>query len=272
MKFCYLDESGKGEEPVLVLAGLIVDSHRMHKTKEGWQGFLEHVSKETKYQISELHTKDLYSGNGPWRKMAGPHRAALITAVIEWIGFRKHQVTFAAIDKAKARSFLESGDERAQTLSSAWLLAAGHCALSLQKFGQTHSKTSGHSVLIFDQGDDAPGFSKFIHDLPSWADSYYGRKKKQDSLSHIVDVPFFVDSEHALLVQVADLIAYVLRAYCELKENRSSPKYKDESEKLEVWAKQLFHLSLKGSFRFPAKGRCSTAQLFWDLAPDSLRH
>ena len=41
MKFCYVDESGKGSEPVLVLAGIIADAHRMHVTKSDWLGILK---------------------------------------------------------------------------------------------------------------------------------------------------------------------------------------------------------------------------------------
>lgn len=34
MKFCYFDESGLGEEPYLLVAGIIVDATRMHVTKD----------------------------------------------------------------------------------------------------------------------------------------------------------------------------------------------------------------------------------------------
>jgi|GEM_PF-2882739 hypothetical protein len=34
MKFCYFDESGMGEEPYLVIVGIIVDATRMHITKD----------------------------------------------------------------------------------------------------------------------------------------------------------------------------------------------------------------------------------------------
>lgn len=35
MKFCYVDESGTGDEPYAVMVGIVVDTQRMHVTKQG---------------------------------------------------------------------------------------------------------------------------------------------------------------------------------------------------------------------------------------------
>jgi len=40
MKFCYIDESGTGDEPYAVMIGVIVDSSRMHVTKKDWAELL----------------------------------------------------------------------------------------------------------------------------------------------------------------------------------------------------------------------------------------
>ena len=40
MKFCYLDESGMGSEPIFVLAGIVVDATRMHITKAAWNDLI----------------------------------------------------------------------------------------------------------------------------------------------------------------------------------------------------------------------------------------
>ena len=44
MKVCYCDESGTGDEPIAVLVGVVVDSQRMHVTKEHWGDLLENLS------------------------------------------------------------------------------------------------------------------------------------------------------------------------------------------------------------------------------------
>ena len=60
MKFCYFDESGMGEEPYIVMAGIIVDAQRMHVTKNAWNEFLAQLSNATKRTISEFHFRDFY--------------------------------------------------------------------------------------------------------------------------------------------------------------------------------------------------------------------
>ena len=44
MKICYFDESGTGHEPVAVVIGIVVDTQRMHVTKEHWIKLLSNLS------------------------------------------------------------------------------------------------------------------------------------------------------------------------------------------------------------------------------------
>jgi hypothetical protein len=67
MKLCYCDESGTGDEPIAVMVGVLVDSQRMHITKQDWNGLLVHLSNVANRQITELHTRDFYAGNGVFR-------------------------------------------------------------------------------------------------------------------------------------------------------------------------------------------------------------
>ena len=36
MKFCYLDETGTGSEPIAIIIGILVDAYRMKPTKKDW--------------------------------------------------------------------------------------------------------------------------------------------------------------------------------------------------------------------------------------------
>ena len=71
MKFCYVDESGSQNDRFLVMAGIIVDATRMHVTKGIWVDFLDLISEAAGRRIEEFHTRDLYSGSGPWHKVDG---------------------------------------------------------------------------------------------------------------------------------------------------------------------------------------------------------
>ena len=65
MKFCYVDESGTGDEPYAVMVGVVVDALRMRPTKADWDGLLIHLGCIVGRAVEEIHTRDFYAGNGP---------------------------------------------------------------------------------------------------------------------------------------------------------------------------------------------------------------
>lgn len=101
VKFCYIDESGTGNEPFGVMAGIIVDAKRMRVTKAEWQELLDILSGILGKEIMEIHTRDFYPGNSPWRGLAGDVRARLITVIFDWLRLRKHKIVFTAVQRAK---------------------------------------------------------------------------------------------------------------------------------------------------------------------------
>lgn len=271
MKFCYFDESGMGEEPYLVMAGIIVDATRMHVTKDAWADFLGYLSKAAGRQVDEFHSREFYRGNGVWRGIDGAKRARIIEAVFNWVENRKHKCVFSGIDKQEYEKNIKK-DERLNQFKSKWCAAAMHCTLQVQKQHQREAKTKGHSVLIFDREiREETDLSLLIHKPPEWIDTFYERGKRQTALDQIVDVPFFADSKHILLAQVADLFAYILRTWAEIADGLLGEKYKDEGEKMKGWSERIAKNALPRSSRYPTRGRCKAAQLFWDIAPSSLR-
>jgi len=103
MKFIYIDESGLGEEPIGVMVGVIADSHRMRLTKEHWSKLLNALSNIIGRPIREIHTREFYSGNSPWRNLSGNQRAAIITAIFKWLCIRRHSIVYTAVDKTKSK-------------------------------------------------------------------------------------------------------------------------------------------------------------------------
>lgn len=267
MKFCYLDESGTGDESILVIAGVIVDAQRMHRTKETWADFLAYLSKAIGKKVNEFHCGNFYRGSGSWGKIDGPERAKLISAILSWMDKRKHHITFSAIHK---ESFNDRKDDF-DGISTVWNAAALHCVLGLQKHHQQRSKPKGHTVLIFDRAKGETGFTQLVLDPPVWLHSFYNKSTKQASLDQIIDVPFFADSEHALLIQVADMVSYILRSYAEIETGITTEKYTGEHKRLKGWVDKIIKRSIPQAMRYPAKVRCQAAQRFWDVAPDCLR-
>lgn len=271
MKFCYIDESGMGQEPYLVMAGVIVDATRMHVTKEIWADFLQALSGAARREITEFHTKDFYRGNGPWRKLDGPVRTRIIVAILKWLTDRKHHITWCVID-IEAWKDQAGKDPRLQDLETPWRTAAFHMVLTLQKRFQTESRNKGHTVCVFDREvKEEAKLAKLICAPPDWSDSYYERARRQSPLDQIVDVPHFVDSEDVVLIQVADLIAYLLRNYVELVTGHAKERYAGEAKQINEWVNTIAQRSLPPVNRYAKRNRCETAELFWGLAPDCMR-
>jgi hypothetical protein len=271
MKVCYCDESGTGDEPIAVMVGVIVDAQRMHVTKNDWKELLIVLSKVAGTPIKEIHTRDFYSGNGVWRSITGDKRSIFITTIFDWLKKRRHDVVHVSVDKNKYHESLKTGLIKEET-KTLWRFMGLHLLLCVQKVHQKLSKTKGHTIFIFDNEErERMRFTDMIAHPPAWADSYYGKKKKQEQLDQIVDVPYFGDSEEVYLLQLADFIAFFLRRHLEISGGYSKEKYDDEGKKIAAWMNELKECSFPPSVAYPAVGRCSCAKMFYEHAPEIAR-
>ena len=157
MKFVYIDESGTGNEPIAVMCGIIADSYRMRITKVIWNNLLETLSEIIGREIREIHTRDFYSGNSPWRDLNGNQRSAIIDAIFAWLKERKHSLTFTAVDKQLFRKEFHK-ENFSNDVTTLWRFLALHLTLSLQKYFQGSARgkkrkinSKGMFVLIFDE-------------------------------------------------------------------------------------------------------------------------
>lgn len=281
MKFCYVDESGKGDEPVLVVAGIVTDSHRMHVTKRDWSDIIALLAERLNKPVDEFHTKHFYRGNGIWRDLDGQQRTDVMNAILHWLTMRNHKVVFSAIDKTKADQavydtkpdFLTSGGK-----ARYWRLAILHLLLGVQKLHQREKKNKGNTVLILDRGNDEEDVADLSLSPPAWTDSFYefqpilgaGKRMKlnpEPRLNQIVDVPFFADSRKVGLLQIADLFAYLLRHHAELQAGYVQESYAGEKDKVSGWIKQIASLMVPDSCRWPSSGGCDCSRWFKEIAP-----
>ncbi len=270
MKFCYVDESGTGSEPFAVMTGIIVDAKRMHITKADWQALLETLSKICNREVSEFHARKFYSGNSPWRDIDGEMRSNIITAIFNWLRDRKHKVTFSGVDKESFNSEIASNAEL-RPFRSIWCFMAMHLILTIQKHYQKEEKNKGNTVFIFDEElTEKTNLSQLLKNPPGFIDEYYSRRDNQEELDQVIDVPYFGDSENVSLLQIADLVAFIIRRYLELKENRVQPRYSDEIEKISTWVKRIAVISLPVSTRYLSTRRDRCSEIFCRLVPESL--
>ncbi|BCO08445.1 hypothetical protein GF1_08210 [Desulfolithobacter dissulfuricans] len=210
MKVCYCDESGTGDEPIAVLVGVVVDSQRMHVTKEHWGSLLESLSTAIDRELSEIHTRNFYAGSGIWHGMDGNKRSEVISLIFNWIKERKHHFVYSSVIKEKYYANLEAGNIPIE-LNTLWRFLGFHLVLSMQKKFQTENKNKGNTIFVFDNEErEQMRFTDLINNPPAWSESYYRKEKKKPPLNQIVDVPYFGDSKQVPLIQVADVMAFFL--------------------------------------------------------------
>ena len=274
MQFVYIDESGLGNEPIAIMVGIVADSHRMRLTKEHWNRLLSTLSLIIGQDIEEIHTRDFYSGNSPWRELSGKQRSEIIDLIFSWLVTRRHSIVYSAIDKSL---FLKHFQEEpyANDVKTLWRLLALHLSLSIQKCyqGSPRGKNrtinpKGHCTLIFDnENREEKRFTDLLLAAPDWTDTYYEKKPGQDKFSQIVDVPHFVDSRDVGLIQLSDFICFFLRKYLELGMGYIKPEYDDEQIKVNRWAQTLLGTAIAKRNIYISRGRCSCADLFYRYSP-----
>lgn len=267
MKVCYCDESGTGDEPIAVMVGVILDSHRMHVTKSDWKELLLNLSRVVGKPIEEIHTRDFYAGNDAWRALTGEQRTGIITTTFDWLKNRRHDVVFVSVDKAEYFKSLKAGQIPPE-VRTVWRFMGLHLLLCVQKQHQKFAKNKGHTIFVFDNEErERMRFTDLIANPPAWSDSYYGKKKKQARLDQVIDVPYFGDSTEVQLLQVADFLAFFIRKHIEIAGKYSKEKYEQEADKIAAWLKTLGAITFPPNVAYPAMGRCDCSSLYFNHAP-----
>jgi hypothetical protein len=144
----------------------------MKPTKSDWRSLLKMLSEAVGKPVTEIHTKDLYAGNSPFRHLTHAQRSDLIGQIFKWLRDRKHAIVYTAVDKANLAANRDNEAFYAD-LGTLWRHMAFHITLALQKHGQTFEKNKGNTVLIFDNKvADQRSFTKLLLNPPAWSDTY----------------------------------------------------------------------------------------------------
>jgi len=253
------------------MVGVVVDSHRMHITKDHWQGLLDDLSRIAGRQIAELHTRNFYGGGGIWKGLDGNQRARILTNIFNWLAERKHYVVYSSVCKATYHNnfaLKEITDE----LNTPWRFLGFHLVLAMQKCCMSEKNNKGHTIFVFDnEHKEELRFTDIIKRPPPWSNDYYGLKKGAKPLDQVVDVPYFGDSKDVYLIQLADVFSFFLRRYAEIKEGLVTAKYPDEEARVTEWIKTFASRSIGSSHIYPKKGRSKTDDLFYNNASTSIR-
>jgi hypothetical protein len=273
--FCYVDESGYGSEPILTMAGVLVNATRMHRTKSEWEDFIKHLEDRIGRPVDELKTAKFYRGKEIYYTLDGNERSEYINAILEWLGNRRHKLAFSAVEKEKLNNlpWHRHKDIQQRDVETYWRACALHLILSIQKKLQGKQKKKGHTVFVFDrEKKEELSISTLMSNPPIWTDTFYKKQRTQERLDMVVDVPFFADSKAVGLIQVADLYSYLLRRYAELSKGFITPEYDGELEKVTEWVRRFGAYTIEDSMRWPASRCCACADFFHAIGPDCLKN
>lgn len=269
MKFCYADESGHHAE-VVVVAGVVVDAIRMSRTKSEWNDILSGFEERYERPMPEFKARELHRGKGFWHALDGPARKAIVSEILGWMQSRKHRVTFGAVSSQRLAA--QRSKHAVGRLASAteWSIAAMHLILSVQKAHKNIKNNKGNTLFVFDDVQEHRELQRVILDPPPETDGFYGRSLREERLNQIVDVPYFADSRHAGLIQVADFCAYIIRLYEELTEGRMEEHFGGEKAQLREWMAMMRPILLPDSVRWPRTSKDPCVRFLRSVAPPSL--
>lgn len=271
LNFCYLDESGTGNEPIATMVGVLVDAGRMRLTKTHWEQLLDILSGMAGKKVAELHTADFYAGNGVWRDVSADVRVSVVDAVLDWLSDRKHHLFYTSVLK---KAFFEDvkGGRVPVEINTPYRFMAFHLVLAVQKCSQHEKKNKGNTVLVFDNEEkEKLRFSGAVSNPPVWSNAYYGLHKKKKPLNQIIDAPYWADSKEVCLLQVADFLAFFLRRYAEIEEGLVGPKYEGERARIRAWMEKMKGRCLDTAHLYPKRSRNGAQELFYCHAPNCVR-
>jgi hypothetical protein len=272
VKLVFLDESGTKDDPVSVTAGIVVDEYRVHSTKREWLQLLANQSQLMGRTVSEFHMTHVYGGREEWRGIADTVRTQAVIDVLSWVADKGHKVVFSASLNAPFDGRIQQACPMALELDSRWVSQGFHIALAVNKAFRREPRNKGKSILVFDTGTAyEQKLASLLATPPSWSDRYYDKARREQQLVAIMDTSFFADSTHAPLIQVADTVAFVLRRMAEIRDLADPERYPGEGQRIESWLALLAPAMRPVSNRYKRTGRDPSADLFWDIAPPSLR-
>lgn len=226
MLLCYIDESGNTgnnlkdkHQPYLVLTALLVPPECIKDIENDVRSLgYRYFSAESRNTDFEFHGDDIYNARGRYfKKLSLDQRIKLLDDIVD-IAIKYEQIKIGYISIEKAKYFANPHIQQAAF------------SLLVEKIEERlKGHLNSYCLLIADEQDEIE--QKLIDDLDYFKQhgTVFGYKKVQ--VDRIIDSVHFVQSNNNYLMQLTDVICYLIR-----KGIESSPKlldaYKIREEKL----------------------------------------
>lgn len=258
MYVCYVDESGhcgsreNPDQPVEVLCGIVSDLTKLSKSQR------EHNSLLDQLGIREIKASEAYRGRKAWGLMKPTDRDALFDRMLEWASERACKFLVSPVDSLKFFARKAAGCSISARLRAPWQVGALHILLALQRHQQGKQANKGRTMVIFDeQKEHDEHLLQLISGDLAFTDGFCDfdavRPRGRRRLDQIIDVPHFSKSHPAVLLQIADWAAFVVRRALLLRVYGKQEDYVGEPAKVERWYRGVEQLTVSSAAHDPSR-------------------
>lgn len=207
-----------------------------------------------------------------WGGVDPKFRDLVFDALLLWATERKCKFVICPIDSVSFFKLKKKGCPICNKLHFPFESAAFNAVLAIQKEFSGIKKNKGKTIVIFDEQKkhDDRFIQLFENDL-EFTDGYTGykaplRAKAPPRLDQIVDIPHFSKSHLAVLIQIADIAAFIANRHIDLCLAGGKEKYKGEKAKIKKWYATIQSAMIKPSSINP-KGKDELVSFYREIRP-----
>ncbi len=260
------------EYAVETVAGIISDFTKIFKTQKEHNDVLD-ILKNKGVKIDELKASEIYRGRKEWGGVEPKFRDLIFDVLLQWATERKCKFVICPIDSISFFKRKKKGCLICNKFQFPFEAAAFNAVLAIQKEFSKVKKNKGKTIVIFDEQkkhDDR--FIKLFENDLEFTDAYTGYKKPPRAkapprLDQIIDIPHFSKSHLAVLIQIADIAAFVANRHIDLFFCGGKEKYPGEKAKIKKWYSTIQAAMIKASSINP-KGKDELITFYREIRPN----
>ena len=220
MHFFYLDETGctgadlnNPEQPIFVLGGISVRDEGWRTTTADINGILRDYFDGELPAGFELHSHELLNLQGAFD---GHEREAvnqLVHRILDKIVERSHAVHYVGVDKARLAAALPGPHPPHQVVRTdiPYLLAFNYMVSYIERYVRDALGRSARGMIILDIKD---GYQGDIDAITHFRRYEVAQARR---LKWLVEFSYPVDSVRHPMIQISDLVIYIVRKFLELE-------------------------------------------------------
>lgn len=216
MRLVYLDEAGvsnPAQEPVLVVAGVIVNPDRQWKELEAYFRDLAHAlfPDDDPYRFV-FHAKDIFHGSGPFDRSRWPRRERMkiLAQLAQVPRLFDLPIAIGALDRVETLKTLQKEFPQAPDKSSHAFIHTSTFidAISCVQFWMEKNALDENAMLIAEDVPELKSLFRNVHESYTDPTLTSGGAFRAPN---VIDAVHFAQKSASLLLQIADHCAFIIK-------------------------------------------------------------